>query len=198
VVPGYLPRAQNLGLVNPFLPLRVSLDTTRFARPEGPAPGRPAIAVTRAPACGRLSGDAPELRYVPGSECSGVVTFEFGARDASSQFPTSTPTATVRFRLGSRRALSPTRLTRRGRELAVRMRSRYRGRLRATALGTRGRLGSCTARARARRRTRCTIRLRPGAGRRGLRVRTALVMRGRTVARRVDRLGSSGPPRPVR
>ena len=189
VVPGYLPLAQNLGEVNPFVPHRVTLGASSFERPGDGGLGPPSFALTRAPACGRLSGKAPELRYKPARPCRGHVSFEFGARDATSAFPTQTPTATVRLRLGTRRALSRTRLTRRGRRLLVRMRSIYRGRLRATALDRGRQLGSCAVRAREGRRVPCLIRLAPAVERRGIRVRTALRIRGRTAARRLDRLG---------
>jgi hypothetical protein len=186
LVPGYLPRGRNLGEVNPLVPLRIELDAERYAPEDGPGLGPAAFRVRRAPRCGRLTGEAPRLVYVPARGCRGGIRLEFSVRDASSDFPTTAPTAGVRFRLGPRRALSPSRVTQRGRRLRVRMLSRYRGRLRATALIAAGRLGSCTVRALERRRVGCTLRLPPGIAARGILLRTELLVGGRTVARRLD------------
>ena len=184
VVPGYVPVSQSLGTVNPFVPVAITLGAEAFQR-SGAQLGAAEFSLTRGPACGRITGTAPNLIYTPGRRCKGGIQIEYTVRDGSSPFPTEPPTAGVSFRLGSRRALLKTRARRRGRKLRVRMFSRYEGRLRAIARSRGRRLGACSKRARPGRRVACSIRLR-GRKPARVRVKTALRINRRVVKARRD------------
>lgn len=188
VVPGYVARAQDLGQVNPFVPVQIRLDADNHVRTGGLL-GVASFAVTKQPGCGRLSGDPPLVVYEPDSSCQGTISFDFTARDSASAFPKEPPSATVSLRLGTRDALAKPRARRRGRRLRVRMRSLYAGTLRATALRRGKRLGSCSRLAAANQPVACTIRLKRGQRLLGARVRTSLRIGGAVVDKRRDRLG---------
>lgn len=189
VIPGYVARARDLGEVNPLVPLEIQLGADRYERGGGPPLGLPSYEVTRPPTCGRVSGEPPLVIYRPGKACKGAVSFQFAARDSASAFPSQAPSATVRFRLGTRRALSKPRARQRGRRLRVRVRSQYAGRVRVTALVGGRRLGSCSSRVRARRPVSCAIHLGRAPSLKGVRLRTALSIGGRVVDQRRDPVG---------
>jgi hypothetical protein len=101
VVPGYAPAPVGVSAVTGAQAV-VVLASTRFDSPQidAPAVGSPVYSIESLPAHGVLDVAVgplatPVVEYTPDPGFTGTDTFVFGVRDATSPFPTVTPTADV-------------------------------------------------------------------------------------------------------